>query len=60
MGMVNLHTWKDTEQRIKVTPKRLSYTVGCKLKAVELVEATNNRSGGKTLGINEKLIHGWR
>jgi len=60
MGVVYLHPWKDTEQRVKVMPKRLSCTVGYKLKAVELAEATNNRSAGKTLGINEKLIRDWR
>ena len=35
--------------------KRMSYTVGFKLKAIELAEATSNRNVGKELGINESL-----
>ena len=35
--------------------KRMSYTVGFKLKAIELAEATSNRNVGRELEINESL-----
>ena len=38
----------------------MSYTVGFKLKAVELAEAISNRNAGKESGINEKLVRDWR
>ena len=38
--------------------KRMSYTVGFKLKTIELAEATSNRNARKELGINEKACAG--
>ena len=38
----------------------VKYTVGFKLKTIELAEATSNRNAGKELGINEKLVWDWR
>ena len=39
--------------------KQRSYTAGYKLKAVELAESSGNRSAGKDLGINKKLVCDW-
>ena len=40
--------------------KRMNYTVGFKLKAIELAVATSNRNAAKELEINEKLVRDWR
>lgn len=40
--------------------KRLSYTVGFKLKVIEFAEKNSNRSAQRQFDVNEKLVRDWR